>query len=129
MSRPAAQTVIDGLGAVVTPEETELVREACQEAAVSEDVKNYMMDIVEATRRERGFVCGVSTRGAIALYRASQAAAVLAGRDYVIPEDVKRMAPPVLAHRLSTAGGVAGEGAGRLLDRLLDQVPVPLETP
>ena len=87
LSRPSAQTVLNELQAVVTPEETAYVRTAYREVKVSEEVKHYLMDIVEATRTQSGFVSGVSTRGALALYQAAQAYAALQGREYVIPED------------------------------------------
>ena len=96
---PVAQTVLSQLNPVVTPEETAYVRTAYREVKVSDDVKNYLMDIVEATRMQGGFVSGVSTRGALALYQAAQAYAALQGRDYVIPEDIKGLAPAVLCHR------------------------------
>ena len=89
LSRPSAQTVLNELQAVVTPEETAYVRTAYREVKVSEEVKHYLMDIVEATRTQSGFVSGVSTRGALALYQAAQAYASLQGREYVIPEDIK----------------------------------------
>lgn len=67
LSRPSAQTVLNELQPVVTPEETAYVRTAYREVKVSEEVKHYLMDIVEATRTQSGFVSGVSTRGALAL--------------------------------------------------------------
>ena len=72
-SRPSAQAVLSQLNPVVTPEETVYVRTAYREVKVSEDVKNYLKDIVEATRMQGGYVSGVSTRGALALYQAAQA--------------------------------------------------------
>jgi MoxR-like ATPase len=63
-----------------------------------------MLDIVDKTRSESRFITGVSTRGAIALYKASQVEAAFSGRDYVLPEDVRFVAPHVLCHRLSTGG-------------------------
>lgn len=95
---------------------------------MSRDVLDYLMDIVEATRREGRFSRGVSTRGAIALYKASQALALLRERDYVVPEDVKYAAPFVLAHRVALGGGMRSETSARLMSQLLDTVPVPLET-
>ena len=73
LSRPSAQVVLSQLNPVVTPEETAYVRTVYREVKVSDDVKNYLMDIVEATRMQGGFVSGVSTRGALALYQAAQA--------------------------------------------------------
>ena len=85
------------------------------------------MDIVSATRKESRFVAGVSARGAIALYRAAQAYAAFAGRDYVLPEDVRDLAPYVLCHRLGAATAAWVAESGAFLTKLLEQIPVPLE--
>ena len=127
LSRPSSQQVLDQLQTVVTPEETAYVRTAYREVAVSDDVKNYLMDIVEATRTQGGFVMGVSTRGALALYRAAQAFAALQGRDYVIPEDVKGLAPAVLSHRVVMGSGMNADAAAQRLRKLLSEITVPLE--
>lgn len=127
LSRPSSQQVLDQLQTVVTPEETAYVRTAYREVAVSDDVKNYLMDIVEATRTQGGFVMGVSTRGALALYRAAQAFAALQGRDYVIPEDIKGLAPAVLSHRVVLGSGMNADAAAQRLRKLLSEITVPLE--
>ena len=93
LSRPSAQTVLNELQAVVTPEETAYVRTAYREVKVSEEVKHYLMDIVEATRTQSGFVSGVSTRGALALYQAAQAYALLAGQGIRHPRGHQRAGP------------------------------------
>ena len=127
LSRPSSQQVLDQLQTVVTPEETVYVRTAYREVAVADDVKNYLMDIVEATRTQGGFVMGVSTRGALALYRAAQAFAALQGRDYVIPEDIKGLAPAVLSHRVVLGSGMNADAAAQRLRKLLSEITVPLE--
>lgn len=127
LSRPSAQAVLSQLNPVVTPEETAYVCTAYREVKVSDDVKNYLMDIVEATRMQGGFVSGVSTRGALALYQAAQAYAALQGRDYVVPEDVKGLAPAVLCHRVVLGGSMNAEAATQRLRKLLSDVEVPLE--
>lgn len=127
LSRPSAQAVLSQLNPVVTPEETAYVHTAYREVKVSDDVKNYLMDIVEATRMQGGFVSGVSTRGALALYQAAQAYAALQGRDYVVPEDVKGLAPAVLCHRVVLGGSMNAEAATQRLRKLLSDVEVPLE--
>ncbi len=113
------------LGQVVSAEETAYVRSAWEEVRISRDVLAYLMDIIEGTRKESRFVTGVSTRGAQALCRASQAYAALQGREYVIPEDIQYLAPFVLAHRLAGSGG---SGAAAFLDRIIEKAEVPLET-
>ena len=127
MARPAAQTMLDQLETVVTPEETAYVRTAYHEVRVSDDVKNYLMDIVEATRVQGGFVSGVSTRGTLALYQAAQAWAALQGRDYVIPEDVKGLVPAVLCHRVVLGSSMNAEAAAQRMRKLLSEITVPLE--
>lgn len=127
LSRPSSQQVLDQLQTVVTPEETVYVRTAYREVTVSDDVTNYLMDIVEATRTQGGFVMGVSTRGALALYRAAQAFAALQGRDYVIPEDIKGLAPAVLSHRVVLGSGMNADAAAQRLRKLLSEITVPLE--
>ena len=86
-----------------------------------------MMDIVEKTRTESRFVTGVSTRGDIALYKASQAMAASLGRDFVIPEDVKAAAPWVLSHRIISRGGESFEDARKYLGQIMEDIPVPME--
>ena len=127
MARPSTQSILDTLTQAVTAEETAYVRSAYTEVSVSPDVLGYLMDIVEATRRASNFASGVSTRGGIALYKASQAAAVLRGREYVIPEDVKYVSPFVLAHRLTLGGGLKTGAAEKMLRQILEDVAVPLE--
>lgn len=126
IARPSTAAVLDTLTQVVTAEETASARKACGEVTVSPDVLNYIMDIVESTRSESNFVSGISTRGAIALYKAAQATAALRGRSFVAPEDVKYVAPFVLTHRIAMGAGVRG-GAGQFIDRILERVAVPLE--
>lgn len=126
IARPSSQALVERLEQAVTPEETCALMDAASGIAVSGDVAGYILDIVSRTRRDSSLVSGVSTRGAIALYKASQVTAALAGRDYVIPEDVKREALPVLAHRL-TAGTAARAASEEYLLRILEELPVPLE--
>lgn len=128
IARPSSLAVLDGLEQAVTPEQTAYVRSAYTEVQVAPAVREYLMDIVEQTRQEGGFQNGVSTRGAIALYKAAQATAALQGRDYAIPEDVKDTAPYVLGHRLRLGSGMTADAADRRLRDILASVPVPLET-
>ena len=127
MTRPSSQSILDTLEQVVTSEETAYVRSAYTEVQASPDVLNYLMDIIEATRRTSNFTSGVSTRGGIALYKAAQVTAALRGRAYMIPEDVKYAAPYVLSHRLSLGSGLKAGAADKLLRQILEDVAVPLE--
>ena len=128
IARPSTQALVEGLERVVSDGETAYVRSAYQEVEMSGDVLAYLMDIVDETRRENSFVSGVSTRGAIALYKASQAIAALRGRTYVIPEDVKYMAPYVLGHRVSLGSGSRAVDGESFIRKIAEQVRVPLET-
>ena len=124
--RPSTLDVVRSLEQAVTPEETAYVRQAYTEVTMREDVLDYFMDIIESTRNSRS-VRGVSTRGAIALYKASQATAAMSGRDYVIPEDIQRTAPYVLAHRISTGTQLSLHAAEEYLQSLMEGIQVPLE--
>jgi len=85
-----------------------------------------MMDIIEATRDPSAFALGASPRAAIGLYKAAQARAALSGREFVMPEDVKSMAPHVLAHRLVPKRPGLRDSAGFISD-LLAKIKVPTE--
>ena len=127
ISRPSTADILNSLTPVLTENEIREMKEQYQKVRVQEDVLGYMMDIVEKTRTESRFVTGVSTCGAIALYKASQAMAALAGRGYVIPEDVLSVAPYVLSHRIISKGAESFEDAKNYLNRLIAEIPVPLE--
>ena len=125
-ARPASTVLLEEVHPVVTLEETEALAAEAAKVAVSGEVAGYLMDIITATRESRNLVCGVSTRGALCLYKAAQITAAMEGRDYVIPEDVRREALPVLSHRLSSVSG-SGKAGEDALRKILDAIPVPLE--
>ena len=124
--KPAAELLL-GLEPVFTPQEILELKQEFLQVRMEKDVLGYLMDIVERTRKESRFVTGVSTRGAIALYKASQVTAAFSGRDYVMPEDILKMAPHVLSHRILSRGSESFEDAKKYLNRLLEEIPVPLE--
>ena len=126
MRRADSKAILAGLSQVVTAEELAELREAYPEVKVHDEIAGYIMDLVEFTRASKLLTCGVSTRGTLALYRAAQIAAALDGRDYVIPEDVKKEAAAVLPHRLTviTESHLSPE---KLIANMLEEVPVPLE--
>jgi MoxR-like ATPase len=101
---------------------------AVRDVPVDDAIRHYLLDIVDATRGSDELHTGVSTRGAICLFRASQALAFVEGRDFVVPDDVKRMAVPVLSHRVLTKGYVhAGhrEATEAIIERIVEETPVP----
>lgn len=126
ISRPSTLTLIEQLEQVVTPEQTMHLRAQLHEVHVSEDVAGYIMDIVQSTRNAGTLVGGVSTRGAIALYKAAQVTAAMEGRDFVIPEDVVRETIPVLAHRMTSASGNRADVEHFLQERV-EKLAVPFE--
>ena len=112
-------------------EAAELVRfaEAVQRLYVEPAVRRYVVRVVRATREEPALELGASPRASLALLRAARALAVLEGRDFVLPDDVKRMAHHVLPHRLilSTQARLRGRGAEEIVGEILERVPVPVE--
>lgn len=118
---------LDELEAVVTQEDIEFVKQNYCKVSCSEDVMNYLMEIIEATRRSEKIQLGVSPRGTIALFRAAQANAAINGRDYAIPEDIKKMAPYVLNHRIIAKGVSRNKDIYDLVNGILYDTTVPVE--
>ena len=96
---------------------------------VEDSVRQYIVNIVQKTRSHPDVSLGASPRGALGLFRTAQAAAALAGRYYAIPDDVKRLAVPVLAHRivLRPESELRGRTGEKVVDEILSQVPIKLE--
>ena len=126
LRRPDTKDIIETLSPIVTAGELADLRRQSRAVTVRDDVTDYIMSIITATRQEKRLACGVSARGSIALYRAAQITAAMEGRDYVLPEDVKENVIPVLAHRVSVVTGSHLDAAG-LLKGLLEELPVPVE--
>lgn len=118
---------IDDLRTVVSTDDLAAVGLCVRRQHVSGAMLDYVMAIVEATRRSDRIELGTSSRGASTLVRLAQARALIDGRDYVLPDDVKALALPVLAHRLALPHVAADNRVKRaLLGEILEQVPVPL---
>lgn len=98
------------------------LRRLCDRVKVDKSLQQYILNLVRASRTTEDVTLGVSPRGAVALQRTTQALAFLEGRDYAIPDDVKFLAPHVLAHRLIPAGG---RRAKPIVEQLLRSVPIP----
>ena len=116
-----------GITPVAGPAELQTAREAVQAVRIAPEVTGYIVDICRATRQSPSLQLGVSPRGATALQATSRAWAWLAGRDYVIPDDVKALARPTLRHRvqLRPEAELEGATADGVLDAVLAAVPVP----
>jgi MoxR-like ATPase len=106
----------------ITLEEVLSLRACCAQVTVEASLRQYILDLVRSTRSHSDITLGVSPRGAVAFYRAVQALAYLEGRDYAIPDDIKRLAAPVLAHRLIPVGNSQPQ---LLIEQLLDTTPIP----
>ena len=126
IQRASTLALVEELEQVVSAEETALLQRSFHEVKVADDVADYILDLVGVTRYATELVSGVSTRGAIALYKAAQVTAAMEGRDYVIPEDVVREAIPVLAHRITAASGSRTDAESYLRKKINDVI-VPLE--
>ena len=111
---------------VMNPPDVMKLQEHSGQVQVTEKILRYILDIAESSRSEKAFRYGLSTRGLIALKRASQAWAFIAGRGYVVPDDVKEVFGPVAYHRLHPVGDLKGKERSSFLQDFLERVPVPL---
>ena len=119
------------MGPVLSTADLLQLQEAAQRVRVDDAVAGYMLSIVGRTREAEALSLGVSPRGAQALYRATQALALVEGREFAIPEDVKRLAAPVCAHRVMVNSRMAlaqrgSDPATRIIEEILTLVDVPL---
>lgn len=119
---------VETVQAVLSASELRQAQQTARKVKVEESINDYILDIVAATRGHEDLDLGVSTRGAITLYRAVQSYALLDGRDYVVPDDVKSLAVPVLAHRIICRSMLREGQRGRaiqIVEQILGQVAVP----
>jgi MoxR-like ATPase len=124
-----ARATVDDLGPVLSPGELRALRAGVREVFVADAVLDHAVTLVRATRGDARVLLGASSRAAIALVRCAQARAVLGGREYVAPDDVRALAVPVLAHRLVLAPGAGtAHRAEELVAELVARVPVPVVT-
>ncbi len=121
------QHPLETLEAVVKTKEILAAAEAVKKTFVSPEVKRYIVDLSRRSRETGDVYLGASPRGSLGLFRASQAWAALQGRNYVLPDDVKFMAVPVLGHRIivSAAARLRDLGADRIVQEIVQSVPVP----
>jgi MoxR-like ATPase len=120
---------LESLESVVGAAELLEMQEICRQVFVDESVRDYVTAVTRATRSHEGVKLGASPRASLGLHRASQALAALRGRGYVIPDDVKFLAAPVLAHRLvcKTEARLRGRTHEAIVGEVLSTVPVPVE--
>jgi len=117
------------LVAVTDPDEILVLLAERRQVRVAEAVREYIVRVARATRKNADIDLGASPRATLSLYQASQAWAAIHGRDYVLPDDVKHMAPHVLTHRLmlSAQAQLRGRRMEELVADIVEVVPVPVE--
>ena len=120
---------LEEVEAVTTPEDVLRLQEQRKEIHVEESIRNYLVKVARATREHAEIELGASPRATMALYQTSQAWAAIQGRDYVLPDDVKFMAPHVLTHRLmiSPKAQLRGRRPEEMVADIVDSIPVPVE--
>ncbi len=120
---------VEQLRPALTREDILTLQSAVRSVRVDDAISDYLLDIVHATRRGEDLHVGVSTRGALTLYRAAQSLALVSGRDFVVPDDIKVLAVPVLSHRVVgksfLQAGEFGAAEGVIRD-IVDRVRVPM---
>jgi MoxR-like ATPase len=129
--RNAESFPASSISAAMSAEEVIELQSAVQRVTVEESLVDYMLAIVARTRTHESLALGVSPRGSQALFRASQALALIEGRDYVIPHDIKRLAVPIFGHRVVVSARAAlvqrkTELGERIIEEILQHVDVPL---
>jgi MoxR-like ATPase len=124
--RSAGTPVAEPLEIVLDAGDVVELQEAAERVRADDSVVDYVLSIVTATRRSRMLALGVSPRGSLALLRAARAHALADGREYLVPDDVKRLAVPALAHRVLLAGPASdGAAAEAVIRTIVQDVPVP----
>lgn len=120
---------LPGLGAVTTPEELAALQNERRQVRVEASVQDYIVRVARATRQNPEIELGASPRATLSLYQTSQAWAAIHGRDFVLPDDVKFLAPYVLCHRLmiSAQAQLRGRKPEELIEDIVATVPVPVE--
>lgn len=128
LDRFGSANPLDTLSPVCTADDLTALREQSQSVYIHPALKGYLVDLIHATRHDSQIVNGVSPRGSLALFRAVKSYAFLDGRDFVVPEDIKTLAVPVLSHRLTTVLSFGLSSSNRqIIERLLSTIPLPTE--
>ena len=122
-------TILPPLKPVTNADELSALQDAVSSVRVDDVVREYIVNIAQATRKHSGLALGASPRAGLALYKTSQAHAAVNGRDFVTPDDVKGLAVPALAHRLllTSAARLRGSTPEQVISEVLSSMPVPIE--
>ena len=127
LANQASTEAVDSLESVVSVADVRRMSGAAEQVHLAPPLQGYLVDLAQASRRHPGLRLGISPRAVLSLQRVSRVHAATQGRDYVIPDDVKRLALPVLAHRVTptTESALRGVASADLLEEVLASVPVP----
>ncbi len=127
LNRQQLRHPIETLKSVIKVDELKEAMEEIKKVHVSDAIKRYVVELTNRTRQNADVYLGASPRGSLALFRTGQVAAALAGRDYVLPDDIKRLAVPVLSHRVivGPAARLRELSAEKIVQEILDNTPVP----
>jgi MoxR-like ATPase len=120
---------LESLQPVVTPEDLLVAMEQCREVYVDSELRRYLARIVRATRASEAVILGVSPRGTLGLFLASQALAAIRGRNFVLPDDIRELAGPVMEHRImiNPEARLRGRTSADVLQEIVGEVEVPVE--
>ncbi len=127
INRNKKRDMLEDIETVVDTDEINYLRENFINVRVSKEVMDYLLDIIDSTRKSESILLGVSPRGSVALFKASQVFALFNGRDYIIPEDIKYLAPFILNHRIITIGASKSKDIYEVINNLLETIKVPVE--
>jgi len=128
LERQSRTSPLHEIGSVITREELLFMQEEARDVHAEKSVLNYIVSIAQATREHPSIALGISPRASLALMRAAKAYAYIHGRSYVVPDDIKHLAPYVLSHRiiLTPEARYAGEQVEGMLDQILNGVSIPI---
>jgi len=131
LSRFQRENPLDNLTSVIEAEELLELQKLCRQVYIDDSVRSYVTAITRATRNHQSIDLGASPRASLGLHLASQALAAIQGRDYVIPDDVKHLSVPALAHRLisKTEARLREHSSEAIVNEIVATVPVPVEEP
>lgn len=128
MNRFLQNKPLETLQPVCAASVIEILRTNAKKIYVQEDIMSYTADIILASRNHPSILSGISPRGTLALLKSAQVLALLKNRDYVVPEDIKTLAIPILSHRILVSHHNGFQKASEIIQQILNQTPVPTET-
>lgn len=129
LKKHSGKNILETVGAVVTKEKIQEAKKQIDDISVNEDLLHYVVNIVEKTREDERIVLGISTRGMLSIVSVAKSYAAMMGRDYVLPDDIKKVAPYTCCHRLilKNSERIKENAEENVIRDILESVPVPTE--